>query len=132
MQADYARGRGRDGLAVLTPELRLAPGSQGELQVRVTSGLASELHGEAQLVSPFGSWEMLGPWTQGFSVAPGASTVLRFAVERAGDRASRTVVGTGEGHVLRPGPVQRGDTCRHRASRTDLATMRANGYGERL
>ena len=42
----------------------------------MTSGLASELRGEAQLVSPFGSWEMLGPWTQGFSVAPGASAVL--------------------------------------------------------
>ena len=80
MQADYAAGAAEADVAVLTPELRLTPGSQGELQVRVTSGLASELHGEAQLVSPFGSWEMLGPWTQGFSVAPGASTVLRFAV----------------------------------------------------
>jgi hypothetical protein len=80
MQADYAAGAAETELAVLTPGLRLAPGSDGELQVRVTSGLASELHGEAQLVSPFGSWEMLGPWTQGFSVAPGASTVLRFAV----------------------------------------------------
>ena len=81
MQADYAAGVAEADVAVLTPELRLTPGSQGELQVRVTSGLASELHGEAQLVSPFGSWDMLGPWTQGFSVAPGASTVLRFAVE---------------------------------------------------
>jgi alpha-mannosidase len=80
MQADYAAGAAEADVAVLTPELRLTPGSQGELQVRVTSGLASELHGEAQLISPFGSWEMLGPWTQGFSVAPGASTVLRFAV----------------------------------------------------
>jgi len=80
MQADYAAGAAEADVAVLTPELRLTPGSQGELQVRVTSGLASELHGEAQLVSPFGSWEMLGPWTQGFSIAPGASTVLRFAV----------------------------------------------------
>jgi alpha-mannosidase len=80
MQADYAAGAAEADVAVLTPELRLAPGSQGELQVRVTSGLASELRGEAQLVSPFGSWEMTGPWTQGFSVAPGASTVLRFAV----------------------------------------------------
>ena len=80
MQADYAAGAAEADVAVLTPGLRLAPGSQGELQVRVTSGLASELRGEAQLVSPFGSWEMLGPWTQGFSVAPGASTVLRFAV----------------------------------------------------
>jgi hypothetical protein len=80
MQADYAAGAAEAEVAVLTPGLRLAPGSEGELQVRVTSALASELRGEAQLISPFGSWEMLGPWTQGFSVAPGASTVLRFAV----------------------------------------------------
>ncbi|HEX3192946.1 MAG TPA: glycoside hydrolase family 38 C-terminal domain-containing protein [Streptosporangiaceae bacterium] len=80
MQADYAAGAAEAEVAVLTPGLRLEPGSDGELQVRVTSGLASELRGEAQLVSPFGSWEMLGPWTQGFSVAPGASTVVRFAV----------------------------------------------------
>jgi hypothetical protein len=80
MQADYAAGVAEADAAVLTPQLRLTPGSRGELQVRVTSGLASELHGEAQLISPFGSWDMLGPWTQGFSIAPGASTVLRFAV----------------------------------------------------
>ena len=80
MQADYAAGAAEVDVAVLTPGLRLEPGSDGELQVRVTSGLASELRGEAQLVSPFGSWEMLGPWTQGFSVAPGARAVLRFAV----------------------------------------------------
>jgi alpha-mannosidase len=80
MQADYASGAAEADVAVLTPGLRLAPGSDGELQVRVTSGVASELRGEAQLISPFGSWEMLGPWTQGFSVAPGASAVLRFAV----------------------------------------------------
>jgi len=80
MQADYAAGAAEADVAVLTPRLRLTPGSEGELQVRVTSGLASELHGEAQLVSPFGTWEMFGPPAQGFSVAPGASTVLRFAV----------------------------------------------------
>jgi len=80
MLADTMAGAAEAGLAVLTPGLRLAPGDQGELLVRVTSGLASELHGEAQLVSPFGSWEMLAPWTQGFSVAPGASEVLRFGV----------------------------------------------------
>jgi hypothetical protein len=80
MQADYCAGVAEVDLAVLTPELRLAPGGQGELLVRVTSGLASELHGEAQLLSPFGTWEMLGPWTQGFSTAPGTSTVLRFGV----------------------------------------------------
>ena len=79
MQADYAATAAELDLAILTPELRLPPGGQGELLVRVTSGLASELHGEAQLISPFGSWEILGPWTQGFSLEPGTSTVLRFA-----------------------------------------------------
>ena len=115
MLADYSAGAAEVDLAVLTPGLRLAPGDQGELLVRVTSGLASELHGEAQLVSPFGTWEMLGPWTQGFSIAPGKSTVLRFTAGRAGNRASRTVVGAGEGHVLRPGPVHRGDSGCYRA-----------------
>ncbi|MGH3236370.1 MAG: hypothetical protein ACRDOH_24560, partial [Streptosporangiaceae bacterium] len=79
LQADYNAGAAEIDLDVLTPELRLVPGGEGELLVRVTSGLASELHGEAQLVSPFGAWEVLGPWTQGFSLAPGTSTVLRFA-----------------------------------------------------
>jgi alpha-mannosidase len=78
--ADYAAGAAELGLAVLTPALELAPGGEAELLVRVTSGLASEVHGEAQLITPFGTWELLGPWTQGFSLAPGAGTVLRFAV----------------------------------------------------
>jgi hypothetical protein len=78
MQADYRTAAAEVDVAVLTPELRLTPGGQGELLVRVTSGLASELHGEAQLVSPFGTWEMLGPPAQGFSIAPETSTVLRF------------------------------------------------------
>jgi alpha-mannosidase len=81
MLADHSAGAAEADLEVLTPELRLAPGDRGELLVRLTSGLASELHGEAQLVSPFGTWELLDPWTQGFSVAPGASTVLRFTAD---------------------------------------------------
>jgi hypothetical protein len=80
MQADYSAAAAEVDVAVLTPELHLAPGGRGELQVQVTSRLASELRGEAQLVSPFGSWPLLGPWTQGFSAVPQASTILRFAV----------------------------------------------------
>jgi hypothetical protein len=80
MLADYMAGAAEVGLDVLTPAIELAPGGEAELAVRVTSGLASELHGEAQLISPFGTWEMLGPWTQGLRLAPGAETVLRFAV----------------------------------------------------
>jgi alpha-mannosidase len=85
MLADYIAGTAELDLAVLTPAVELAPGAEGELLVRVTSGLASELHGEAQLISPFGTWDLLGPWTQGFSLAPGAGTVLRFAVRAPAD-----------------------------------------------
>jgi alpha-mannosidase len=67
-------------LAVLTPELRVAPGGRDELLVSVTSGAASELRGEAQVVSPFGTWQMLSPPTQGFSIAPDTPTVLRFGL----------------------------------------------------
>jgi hypothetical protein len=74
-------------LTVLTPGLRLPPGSSGELAIQLTSGLASEMRGEAQLVSPFGTWAFLGPWTQGFSIQPGGSRRLRFpAVIPAGVR----------------------------------------------
>ncbi len=91
LQADYRAGAAEVELAVLTPELRLAPGGEGELQVQVTNGLASVLRGEAQLVSPWGSWPLLGGWTQGFGISPRVSATLRFPVkvpvtERPGSR----------------------------------------------
>jgi alpha-mannosidase len=78
MLADSTAGAAEVELAVLPPELRLAPGSQDEVLVRVTNQLASELRGEAQLVSPFGTWAMLSPLAQGFSATPAGSAVLRF------------------------------------------------------
>ena len=66
------------GLTVLTPELRLTPGGTAELAVELASGLASEIRGEAQLVSSFGSWESLAPWTQGFRITPGGRATIRF------------------------------------------------------
>ena len=112
MQADYMAGAAELDLAVLTPGLELAPGGEAELLVRVTSGLASEVHGEAQLISPFGTWEMLGPWTQGLRLAPGAG---RCCASRCGrrHRPARAVVGAGEAHVLRPRPLHRGDWRRY-------------------
>jgi hypothetical protein len=80
MLADSAAAAAEVELAVLTPEVQVAPGGRDQVMVSVTSGLASEIHGEAQLVSPFGSWEMLSPLAQGFSAAPGEPAVLRFEV----------------------------------------------------
>ena len=65
---------------MLTPELRLVPGGEGVIEVKVTNGLASGLHGEAQLVSPFGTWPLLGPWTQGFAAEPGGELTLGVTV----------------------------------------------------
>jgi len=65
---------------VLTPELRLSPGGRDELLVSVTSQIVSEVHGEAQLLSPFGTWAMLSPPTQGFSATPQEPAVLRFEI----------------------------------------------------
>jgi alpha-mannosidase len=80
MQADYAATAAEVELAMLTPELRVPPGGRGELVVNITSRLTSEVHGEAQVVSPFGTWDLLGPGTQGFSVMPQATTAVRFDV----------------------------------------------------
>ncbi len=80
MQADYAAAAAEVDVAVLTPELNVAPGGRGEIVVNITSGLGSELHGEAQVVSPFGTWDAFGPATQGFSVMPQATTAVRFGV----------------------------------------------------
>jgi alpha-mannosidase len=63
--------------------LALRPGETRAIEVRLASTCVSELRGEAQLLSPFGSWPQAGPWTAGFALGPGASTVLRFEVTAA-------------------------------------------------
>ena len=80
MQADFIAAAAEVDLAVLTPELRLAPGSRDEVLLSMTSQLASEVHGEAQLVSPFGTWALFSAPVQGFSVTPREPAMLRFEV----------------------------------------------------
>jgi hypothetical protein len=81
---------GEVSLAVLTPVLRLAPGADAEVTLEVTNRLASPLRGEAQLVSPFGSWEALGPWTQGVRAGPGERAAVRFRVRIPGHTRAGT------------------------------------------
>ncbi|MBV9383462.1 MAG: glycoside hydrolase [Streptosporangiaceae bacterium] len=80
LQEDLRTQAGEVSLTVLTPELRLAPGEQGALRVRITSRLASELRGEAQLLSPFGSWTAVDPWIQDVRADPGGSATLSYPV----------------------------------------------------
>ena len=68
--------------------LELAPGQRGELAAVITNRVASAVRGEAQLVSPIGSWPLLSPWTQGFAAGPAETITLRYPVAvPAGARA---------------------------------------------
>ena len=67
-------------LRLLTPRLELGPGRSGEIRAVLANRTASALRGEAQLVSPFGSWAQTAPWTSGFSAAPGGEAELAFSV----------------------------------------------------
>jgi hypothetical protein len=80
LQSDVMALAGEADLELLTPTVRLAPGESGELAVRVASHLASQLRGEVQLVSPVGTWQATGPWTQPVAVSPGGEATVRFAV----------------------------------------------------
>jgi alpha-mannosidase len=63
-----------------TSAVNLAPGEHGEVLVRLDNRARSQVRGEAQLLSPYGTWEMLTPWTQGFAVGPAATHTLRCRV----------------------------------------------------
>jgi hypothetical protein len=78
--ADVAAQAGEADLDVLTPSLSLAPGACGVVDVRVTNHLASELRGEAQLLSPFGSWEAVPGWMAPVRADARSSATLSFPV----------------------------------------------------
>ena len=61
-------------------ELAVPPGGQAQLDVTVTNATAAPIRGEAQLLSPFGSWASVRPWTRGFSAEPGQELGLGFVV----------------------------------------------------
>ena len=80
LQSDVMALADEADVTLLNPALRLGPGEIGELAVRVTSRLASQLRGEVQLISPVGTWQATAPWTQPVTVEPGGGATLRFAV----------------------------------------------------
>ena len=68
------------GVADPREGIALAPGERGRLRVRVASHLASEMRGELQLISPFGTWETTAPWTQPVAVPPNGETETCFDI----------------------------------------------------
>jgi hypothetical protein len=79
-QADTEALAAEVDLQLLTRELVLRPGEAGEITATLRNGTASPIRGEAQLVSPFGSWAGGQPWTQAFAADAGAQVTLTFQV----------------------------------------------------
>ena len=71
---------GEADLEVLTTSLSLAPGESGLLEVRVSNHLASELWGEAQVLSPYGSWHAVPGWLSTVRASAGGTANLAFPV----------------------------------------------------
>jgi hypothetical protein len=68
-----------------TSDLELRPGDHGEVSVMLTNHTASELRGEAQIISSHGSWPAVGPWTMGFTAAPAGEATMTFTVDVPSD-----------------------------------------------
>ena len=126
MQADYSAAAAEVELAVLTPELRLAPGGRGELagQRDQPAGVRGARRGAAGVaVRPLDDALAAGTGLQCHAAgARGAA----FRGRGAGHGAARDpVLGAGQGDVLRPGPVHPGRAGPHRR-RLVTTTLRAN------
>ncbi|MEV4619461.1 glycoside hydrolase family 38 C-terminal domain-containing protein [Asanoa sp. NPDC049573] len=71
-------------------ELRLRPGGQATITLALANPAAYAVHGEVQVISPWGTWEMLGPHTQGFAVDAGGKASAGIEVTVPADAAPGT------------------------------------------
>ena len=125
MQADFIAAAAEVDLAVLTRAAADHPRRPAEL--------ASGHHpdgqrdpGRGQLLSPFGTWDLAGPWDRGLHRRPRRPTIAVGDTVAARLGAARTtLVGAGQGDVLRPGPLQPGHTNQYRR-RLETTTLPAN------
>jgi alpha-mannosidase len=62
------------------PSLAVTPAGSATLRVLLTADSQDEITGEAQLISPYGTWDLVGPWAQGFTVSPGGQATLAYDV----------------------------------------------------
>ncbi|MFC6016209.1 glycoside hydrolase family 38 C-terminal domain-containing protein [Plantactinospora solaniradicis] len=68
-------------------ELRLRPGQRGTLTLRLANPGGYAVHGEVQVLSPWGTWDLLAPFAQGFEVGAGGQTDVRVEVTVPEDAA---------------------------------------------
>ncbi|MER6583636.1 NEW3 domain-containing protein, partial [Nonomuraea sp. NPDC001023] len=82
---------GRDtGLSVevTTPSVRVAPGGRAVLGLALHNRTNGEIRGELQVVSPWGTWDLIAAPVRGFVLAAGERTVAEFEVSAPRDAAS--------------------------------------------
>jgi hypothetical protein len=65
---------------LLDRAITVAPGRRAPLRLSLRNCVASEIRGEAQVISPYDTWGFLDPWSQGFAVPAGKETVLEYRV----------------------------------------------------
>jgi alpha-mannosidase len=62
------------------PALAVCPGESSPVYVLLTNHCLDEVRGEAQLITPFGTWDITGPRTHAFAIPPGKDRVLKYQV----------------------------------------------------
>ncbi|ACU70268.1 glycoside hydrolase family 38 [Catenulispora acidiphila DSM 44928] len=78
-KSDTARPTGLE-ITSITPSLTLTRGEHTTLRVTLTNTTRSRIDGEAMPVSPWGTWDFIGPYATAFSIEPGATTEVAFDV----------------------------------------------------
>ncbi|MGW3183412.1 glycoside hydrolase family 38 N-terminal domain-containing protein [Kitasatospora sp. NPDC001119] len=81
-KAASGRDTGLD-VEVSTETLHVVPGSRTALSLTLTNRTRGEIRGELQLVSPWGTWDVIADPVRGFTVPAGSSSVVEFAVSVA-------------------------------------------------
>ncbi|GIF53723.1 glycosyl hydrolase family 38 [Asanoa ferruginea] len=61
-------------------ELRLRAGQRATITLSLANPAGYAVHGEAQVISPWGTWDMLAPHTQGFALDAGGKASVSFGV----------------------------------------------------
>jgi alpha-mannosidase len=79
-QAVETAQAGEAEVSLISPSLAIRPGGTDTIEVAIRNQTSAGIHGEAQLISPFGSWQQTSPWTTDFALAAGAARTLRFEV----------------------------------------------------
>jgi alpha-mannosidase len=80
LEADQQALAGELDVTLAGRDLTLRPGEDGAITAMLVNRTASPVRGEAQLISPFGSWVQVPVAATGFAAEAGAGATVSFAV----------------------------------------------------